>query len=522
VLWLRARNCRTGDILGQEQVEAGRKEEVLKALTRIAAQIRARLGESLATIEEHSTPLEQATTPSLEALKAYSAARSAVFVRGFAAAIPHLQRAIAIDPQFALAQAHLGFFYWNTGQTDLAIEHTLKAYELRDRVSDQERFFILFLYDRQVTGNLQKELQTIEAWAQTYPLDWQAWGVLGGWGTRGSGQYERGIQAAEESLRLNPDLSFAYDALAVHNMSLGRFAEAAAVLRRAAERKVEIPNFLVLRYYLAFLEGDEAGTKREIDRARGNREGEDWMSHNQALVLAHSGQMRNARTMWHHAIVLAQHADDREKAAIYQAAAAVCEAHFGNQATAKERARAALELGKGRDVKYAAAFALALSGDRSASQSLAEDLAKRFPEDTPVQFEYLPTLRALFALSQKAPLDAIEHLQTALPYDLAMPGTAFFAKFGGLYPVYVRGQAYLEAGRGRAAAAEFQKVLDHRGIVLADAIGALAHIQLGRALVLLGEKDRARSAYQEFLTHWKDADADIPVLQQARAEYAKL
>ncbi len=185
------------------------------------------------------------------------------------------------------------------------------------------------------------------------------------------------------------------------NMSLGRFAEAAAALRRAAERNLEIPNFLVNRYYLAFLEGDEPRMKREIDRARGNREAEDWMSHHQALVLAHSGQMRNARTMWHHAIVAAQQNGDSEKAAIYQAAAAVCEAHLGNHAAAKERARAALELGKGRDVQYAAAFALALSGDVSASQSLAEDLAKRFPEDTPVQFEYLPTLRALFALSQE-------------------------------------------------------------------------------------------------------------------------
>ena len=226
--------------------------------------------------------------------------------------------------------------------------------------------------------------------------------------------------------------------------------------------------------------------------------------------------------MWQHAIELAQQNGDREKAAIYQAAEAVCEAHFGNRDQAKERARAALDLGKGRDVEYAAAFALALSGDISGSQTLAEDLAKRFPEDTPVQFEYLPTLRALFALSDKAPLDAIERLQTALPYDLAMPGTAFFAKFGGLYPAYVRGQAYLEAGRGREAAAEFQKVLDHRGIVLADPIGALAHLQLGRAHFVSGDMARAKSAYQDFLTLWKDADADIPVLIQARAEYAKL
>src|SRR5215467_8637707 len=248
VLWLRARNCSTGDILGQEQAQPASKEEVLNALTRIAVQIRARLGESLPTIREHSTSLEQVTTASQEALKAYSTARNAVATRGFAAAIPHLQRAIAIDPQFAMAHADLGFFYWNMGQTDLAIEPTLKAFELRDRVSDPERLFILFLYDRQVTGNLQKELETIEAWVQTYPHDWQAWGVLGGWGTRGTGQYERGIQGSQEALRLKPDLSIPYDGLAVHNMSLGRFAEAAAALRRAAERKLELPQFLVNRY----------------------------------------------------------------------------------------------------------------------------------------------------------------------------------------------------------------------------------------------------------------------------------
>jgi eukaryotic-like serine/threonine-protein kinase len=522
VLWLRAKNCHTGDVLGQEQAKAGRKEQVLDALTRIAVQIRARLGESLATIREHSTPLEQATTPSLEALKAYSVARNALFARGFAAAIPDLQRAIAIDPQFAMAHADLGFFYWNMGHTDVGAEHVRKAYELRNRVSDRERLFILFLYDRQVTGNLQKELGTIESWVQTYPRDWQAWSVWGGWGTRGTGQYEKGIRAAHEALRLNPDLPFGYEALTIHNISLGRFADAAAALQRAADRKLETPYFLVSRYYVAFLECDEAGMKREIDRARGNKEAEDWMSHNQAMVLARSGQMRNARILWQHTIELAQQSGDREKAAIYQAAEAVCEAHFGNRDQAKECAHAAIELGKGRDVEYAVAFALAFSGDSAGAQKLAEDLAKRFPEDTPVQFEYLPTLRALFALYDKAPLAAIERLQTALPYDLAMPGTAFFAKFGGLYPAYVRGQAYLQAGRGREAAAEFQKVLDHRGIVLADPIGALAHLQLGRAYVISGDMAKAKNAYQDFLTLWKDADADIPVFRQARAEYATL
>jgi tetratricopeptide (TPR) repeat protein len=521
VLWLRASNCRTGAVLAQEQAQAGRKEEVLNALSRIAVQIRTRLGESLATVQERSTPLEQATTSSLEALKAYSAGREAVFARGSVSAIPHLQRAIAIDPQFAMAHADLGFFSWNMGQTDLGAEEVRIAYALRDRVSDRERLYILMLYDREVTGNLQKELQTLESWAQTYPRDYNAPGIIGGWVTRGTGQYERGIQASQEALRLNPDIPFPYDSLALHNLCLNRFTEAADALQRAAERKQEHPEFLVQRYYLAFLKGDQTAMEREIARAPGEH-AEDWMSHNQALVLARSGRMRQARTMWEHAIAMAQQAGKREIAALYEAAEAVCEADFGNTVAAKERARAALDLAKGRDVEYAAAFALVLSGDSAGSQKLAADLEKRFPEDTPVQFEYLPTLGALSALAHRAPLDAVERLQRAVPYDFALPGTAFFAKFGGLYPVYVRGNAYLEAKQGREASAEFQKVLDHRGIVLADPIGALAHLQLGRAYILSGDNAKAKSAYEDFLTIWKDADRDIPILQQAKAEYAKL
>jgi serine/threonine protein kinase/tetratricopeptide (TPR) repeat protein len=522
ILSLNARHCRSGDILGQEQAQAASKEDVLTVLTAIAVRIRARLGESLSNIREHSTPLEKATTSSLEALKAYSASRAAVFARGFAAGIPHLQRAIAIDPEFAMAHADLGFFCWNMGQTDLGAKYVAKAYELRDRVSERERLFILFLYDRQVTGNLHKELETLESWAQTYPADFMPWSVLGGWGTQGTGQYQRGIDATEVALRINPDLTPAYGSLVAHNLGLGRFAEAAAALQRAAERKLQNPLFLVSRYYLAFLEGDEAGMKREVERAHGNLEAEDWMSHNQALVLARAGQMRNARVLWRHTIERTQQTGHLERAAIYQAAQAVCEALLGNRDLAKDSAGAAVALGQGRDVVYAAAFALALAGEFSESKRMAEDLASRFPEDTPVEFEYLPTLRALFALEEKAPSDAVDRLQAALPYDLAMPGTAFFAKFGGLYPAYVRGLAYLEAGRGWEAAAEFQKVLDHRGIVLADPIGALAHLQLGRALALLGESDRATRAYQDFLAVWKHADPDIPLLKQARAEYGKL
>ena len=521
VLWLRARNCRTGNALAQEQAPAGRKEDVLRALSRIAVQIRTRLGESLATVQGHSAPLEEATTPSLEALKAYSAGKDAFYAHGPVAAVPHYQRAIALDSQFALALADLGFMYSVMGETDLSAEYTSKAYALRDRVSDRERLYILMLYDRQVTGNLQKELQTLESWAQTYPRDAAAPGIIAGWVARGTGQYERGIQAAQEAIRLDPDMLFGYGGLATHNLSLNRFTEAADALQRAAERKLEISEFLVLRYYLAFLNGDQAGMEREIARAPADH-AQDWMSHNQALVLARSGRMRQARPMWERAIALAEQAGTRETAALYETAQAVCEAHFGNAAAAKQLARAALERAKGRDVEYAAAFALALSGDLAESQRLAADLEKRFPEDTPVQFEYLPTLHALSALARRAPADAVERLQRAVPYDLAMPGTGFTGKFGGLYPAYVRGEAYLAAGRGQEAAAEFQKVLNHRGVVLGDPTGALAYVRLGRAYALSGDNAKAKSAYHDFLTLWKDADPDIPILKQAKAEYAKL
>jgi eukaryotic-like serine/threonine-protein kinase len=520
VLWLRASSCRTGAVLAQAQAQAGKKEEVLNALSRIAVQMRTRLGESLASIQEHSTPLELATTSSLEALKAYSAGRTALFTHGGPAAVPHFQRAIDIDSQFAMAYGDLSIVYWNMGQTDLASEYTSKAYKLRERVSDRERRWILFLYDRQVTGNLPRELQNLESWVQMYPRDWQPVTVIGGWGAQGTGQYEKGIQAGQEALRMIPDNPFPYT-VALHYVFLNRFAEAADMLRRAAAHKLEIPEMLITRYYLAFFKGDQAGMEREIARARGEHV-EDWMSHNQAMVLARSGRMRQARTMWGRAVAMAQQDGSREGAARYEAAEAVCEAHFGNAAAAKERARAALQLARDRDVEYAAAFALAASGDSAGSQKLAGDLEKRFPEDTPVQFEYVPTLHALFALAHHAPLDAVERLQKVLPYDFALPGTAFFAKFGGLYPAYVRGKAYLELQQGREAAAEFQKVLDHRGIVYADPIGALARLQLGRAYTLSGDNAKAKSAYQGFLTVWKDADRDIPILKQAKTEFARL
>jgi serine/threonine protein kinase len=521
ILWLRARNCRSGDAIAEEQVQANKKEDVLNALSRVAVQIRTRLGESLATIEQHSTPLEAATTSSLEALKAYSASRVAVYTQGSAVAIPHLQRAIAIDPKFAMAHADLGFYSWNMGQTELGADEVRIAYGLLDRVSNRERLHISMLYDREVTGNLQKELATLETWTQQYPRDPQAWGIIAGWVARGTGQYERGIQAAEHAIPLDPQVPFPYEGVALHNMMLDQLDGAADGLKRAADRKIEIPELLVDRFYLAFLKGDQAGMDREVARAP-QEHAEDWMAHNQALVLAQRGRMREARPLWERAVALAEQAGKKETAANYQAASAVCEAHFENYAAARERARAALALGRGRDIVYAAAFAMALSGDVAESQKLAAELEKRFPEDTPVQFEYLPILHALASKANRNPQGAIEQLQRSRSYDFAMPGTEFYARFGGGYPAYVRGQAYLAESRAQEAAAEFQKVLSHRGVVLADPIGALTHLQLARAFALSGEKDKARNAYDDFLSLWKAADPDLPILKEAKSERAKL
>ena len=522
VLWLRARNCRTGEVLAEEQAQAERKEEVLNALSRIAIQMRTRLGESLASVQEHSTPLEQATTSSLEALKAYSAAKIASYAQWWSGR----------DPAFPAGHRHRSAIRDGACRSRVYVvehgpnrsgsrgsPHSLRASGSRQRSGEALHPDALRPPGNRKLAEGVADSRIVGTDVSSRCLRPMALSRVGSHSAPAN--MKGGFKQLKRPCGWIRTSHSRMEVVAVHNLYLDRFTQAAEALQRAAERKLEIPEFLVTRYYLAFLKGDQAGMDREIARAPGEH-AEDWMSHNQALVLARSGRMRQARTMWERAIALAQQAGKPETAAIYVAAEAVCEAHFGNRAAAKKRARAALELAKGRDVEYAAAFALALSGESSESQRLAADLEKRFPEDTPVQFEYLPTLHALSALAHQAPLDAVERLQRAVPYDFAMPGTAFFAKFGGLYPAYIRGEAYLAAGRGQEAAAEFQKVLNHRGIVLADPIGALAHLQLGRAYVVSGDMTKAKSAYQDFLTLWKDADADIPVLKQASAEYAKL
>jgi len=522
VLGLHAKNCRTGDVLDEEQVQAARKEDVLNSLSRIASRFRTRVGESLATVANHETPLAEATTPSLEALKAYSAGMKVAFSGGDAAAVPFVERAIEIDPQFAMAHAFLGRLYGDIGESVLSAESTRRAYRLRDRASDRERFFITVSYDLQVTGNMETAQQNCELWAQTYPRDVHPHGMLSGQVYPGFGQYEKAVEEAERSIGLDPDFVPGYENLAFDYIYLDRLGEAANTLQRAAARKLEIPDFLVLRYYIAFLKGDKTGMEREAAQAQGTLGAEDWVSHQEALVSAYSGHLQQARRMSRRAVELAQKAAQRERAATYEAGAALWEAFFGNASAAGRSAMAARELSKGRDVEYGAACALALSGDFSRSQALANDLERRFPEDTSVRFNYVPALRALFALNHGEPSSAIESLQIALPYELALPGSSFLGFFGALYPVYVRGESYLAAHRGAEAATEFQKILDHRGLVFSDPVGAAARLQLGRAFALSGDTTKAKAAYQDFLTLWKDADPDMPILKQAKAEYAKL
>ncbi len=524
VLGLRARNCNTGNILDEEQIQAARREDVLNSLSEIVRKLRTRLGESRATVEQHSTPLADATTPSLEALKAYSTGMK-MALSGHGADIPFFRRAVEIDPKFAMAYAVLGLSYSSVGESVLSGESTTKAWQLRDRVSDHERFFIDFTYDRQVTGNLEKAYQTLESWLQTYPRDDEPapQGLLGGLSTHGTGRFERAIDASQKVIAADPDRALAYDSLAQSYFLSDRFPEAESTLQRASERKLETPNYLVVRYNIAVLKGDKDEMDRIVALAKGKHGAEHSVANTQALALARSGRLKLARQSSSRSIELARQEGGREAAASYQAARAVWEAVCGNAAEARSNATAALALSNGRDVEYAAGLAMALSGDSSRSQPLADDLEKRFPEDTFAKFTYVPVLRALSALERGKPIDSVERLQIALPYELAVNGLNFNHFYlGGLHSAYVRGEALLAAHQYAEAAAEFQKILHHRGIVGADPIGALAHLQLGRAFALSGDQNKAKAAYQDFLTLWKDADPDILILRQAKAEYAKL
>ena len=517
ILALRATNCASGDPLDNEQEPAPRKEDVLNALTRIASKFRTRVGESLATVTKHNTPLADATTTSLEALKAYDAGLKLQFSSGARAALPLFNRAAEIDPEFAMAHSYLGRIYANLDESDLAAQNMRRAWQLRDRVSDREKLAITIRYAELVTGNLEEMRQTSEAWMGTYPRDPQPYVGLAAC-DRAIAHYQEAVAESRKAIDIDPGFAPGYYGLAADYIHLDRLKEAEDTLRRAAERGLETDEFIMLAFDIAFLRGDLAGMQREAARARRRSGGDNWISNNEALALAYSGHLQEARNASHRAVAQAQQAAQRERAAQWEAAAAVREAFFGNASEARRKAAAALELSKNREVEYAAAFALALAGNAFPSEALADDLEKRFPEDTTIRFLDLPALRARLALNHADTSKAFELLQAAVAHEQGAPHSGF----GALYPVYVRGEAYLATHRGIEAAAEFQKILDHRGIVRLDPIGAVARLQLGRAFVVAGDMVKAKAAYDDFLGLWKDANADIPLLKQAKAEYTKL
>ena len=478
VVGLNATDCRTGEVLYEEQIQAEKKEDVLGAVSQLASRFRMRAGESLATMQQHDKPLEEATTSSLEALKAYSAGMTIGFSKGFVAGVPLLERAVELDPSFAMAHAHLGLWYSSIGETELALVSTKRAYELRERASDREKSFIVAMYQRHVTGNLDKSHQTVEVWAQTYPRDLYPHGLLSGYASQGTGRYEESLTEAAKAIALDPDFAPGYINQAFSYFYLGRLNDAERTLELAAQRELEIPELMVLRYHIAFLRGDRAGMDAAAEAAKGKPGAEDWMLHSESLVAAHDGQLQRARELSNQAVEMAERAGDHERAATYRSSVAVWEALYGDAVAAKRDAAEALKLSRGRDVEFAAAFALAQAGDTPHAAALANDLEKRFPEDTSAQFGYLPTLRGMFALRRHEPEKAIQELQIAEREELWQTGLSFFAFFGNMYPAYVRGEAFLEAGEKKEAAAEFRKFADHPGIAIADPVGALARKEL--------------------------------------------
>jgi eukaryotic-like serine/threonine-protein kinase len=519
VLGLRATDCRNGEVLDEEQAQAARREDVINVLGQITGRLRNRLGESRAIVDKHNTPLAEATTPSLEALRAYSLGWKAGFgPAGPGEAVPFLKKAIQLDPNFAIAYARLGRVYADLGESALSLENFRKAYELKDRTTDPERFFIELTYDLNATGNLEKARQTGELWSQMYPHGERPFGFLS-FIYQDLGRYDKSIQMGKAAVEIDRDSVPAYANLAWAYIFSNDLNNAEATIRRASEQKLEFPDLYILLYDIAFLKEDAAGMKHAVEMAEGKLEPEHWIMARESCVLAYRGHAQEARARSRRAIQLAEQAGQPERAALYQVAMASREALFGKNLEAKAAAQAGLNRSKDRDVQYGAAFALAIAGEEARAVAIMRDLETRYPEDTLVRSSYLPTLRAIVAENHGRPAKALEELEAETPYDFGIAGS-WAGFFGDMYPVYVRGLAYLAMHNGKDAAVEFQKIVDHRGVVGSDPVGALAQLQLGRAYAVAGEGARAKSAYQEFLRSWSDADRDLPILKAARAEYS--
>jgi DNA-binding winged helix-turn-helix (wHTH) protein/tetratricopeptide (TPR) repeat protein len=522
ILGLRATSCRTGELLDEEQAQASGRDDVLTALTALASRFRTRVGESMATVQKYSRPLEEATTPSLEALKAYSTGWRIHAAHGAVAALPMFRRATELDPNFAMAYASLSRLYADLDQSDLAIANAKRSWELRDRASEAEKFFLTATYEMLATGNLEAAQQTCAAWAEAYPREARVHFLLAGMINKTPGRYDQALAEARKAIELDPDFWAGYYNSGVNSVYLGKVAEGESALRAARARGMDADELIMLAYDLAFLQGDTVRLQNEAALARERPGGENWMSAREASVAAYTGHLSAARILSRRAVDQALQASQPERAALWEAGAAVREALFGNATSAGEGALAALKLSHDREVEYGASFALALSGDPSGAEALADDLQRRSPDDTSVRFSYLPVLRALVALARGESERVPELLERAVPHEFGVPRSSISGLFGALYPSYVRGLGYLAAHRGSEAAAEFRKVVDHPGVVVNDPVGALARLQLGRAYALTGDKAKAQAAYKDLLDVWKNGDRDMPILRQAEDEYSRL
>jgi DNA-binding winged helix-turn-helix (wHTH) protein/Flp pilus assembly protein TadD len=520
LLTLKALDCSTGETLASTEAEANDKGRVLDALGTIAAATRTKLGESLASVQKYDVSPESVTTPSLDALHAYSLSMKER-TGNFQNCIPLFKHALELDPKFAMAYAQLGVVYVNIGETALGAENIRKAYELRDQVSEREKFYIASHYDDMVTGDLEAARRDVELWAQLYPRDSTPWANLNVIYAY-IGNYDKVFTYTKRAIDLtgltgpSPNMAWAY-------IFLNRLDEARAVALSAQTQHVDDPLFHFNLYVIDFLQRDFAAMEREAAILIANSTWADGGLNDEADSSAYVGQFAKGREFTRRAVEAALKSDKRQSAGFYEADAALRDALVGNLQIAKQEAKAALARSNSKEVESAAAIALSLSGDSASAARLSNDLSQRFPQDTVVQFNHLPTIRAAAEIHNGgAKVDAaraIKLLEPTAPYEL---GTTALDSGISLFPVYVRGEAYLAAKQGAPAAVEFQKILDHGGVVTNEQIGALALLGLGRAYVISGDKSKAHAAYQDFLALWKDADPDVPILKQAKAEYAKL